>query len=109
MPVRATRVFDSRTAGSSLSATPAPVALTGIDAAPSSISKVNLSVTVLGGATGGSVFVWNCAVSQPTAAVGVVAANKRATFSVVAAAPNGTVCVASNQPVDALVDVVAVG
>ena len=109
MPVRATRVFDSRTAGSPLSATPAPVALTGIDGAPSSISKADLSVTVLGGATGGSVFVWNCAVPQPTAAVGVVAANKRATFSVVAAAPNGTVCMASNQPVDALVDVVAVG
>lgn len=107
LPVKTTRVFDSRTTGAMVSTTPVQVVLNGVEGAPAAISTAMVNVTVLGGGGGGSVFVWPCGQPQPAAAIGVVGPNMRATFAVVGAAPGGVLCVASNQPVDVLVDVSA--
>ena len=42
---------------------------------------------------------------MPTSVVGVVAPNKRGSFTVIAAVSDGTLCVASNQPLHFIVDV----
>ena len=108
MPVKPVRIFDSRDLGQPVGATPVPVNVVGFDGAPSGVSAVAFNLTVLGGAAGGSVFVWPCEKPMPSSVVAAVAPNKRGTFSVVAAVSGGVLCVASNQPVTVIIDVTGV-
>ncbi len=108
-PAQPLREFDSRTTGAPVGATPIRVALGGWDGGPSVIATAVVDVTILGGAGGGSVFVWSCEKAQPAAAFGVVGPNKRGTFAITTATTNGTICIAANHPVDVIIDISGAG
>ncbi len=106
VPVATYRAVDSRNSGQPVHVTAVSVTVAATaSGAKATIAMVNL--TVLGGSGGASVSVWNCG-AQPASAVGVVAPGAKATFTVVTALTDGTLCIASNQPADVLVDVAAV-
>jgi hypothetical protein len=95
--------------GTPIGAAATPVSVGSLTGAPANISAVQANLTVIGGSKSASVFVWPCAQPQPAASVGVVSAKRRATFTVITAVFGGAFCVASNAPVDVVVDIVGAG
>ena len=104
MPTNTVRIYDSRDLGHPVGLDPVPVAID-FEGAPAGITTVAISLTVLGGPEGGSVFAWPCEKPMPASVVGVVAPNKRGSFTVIAAVSDGKLCLASNHPLHFIVDV----
>jgi murein DD-endopeptidase MepM/ murein hydrolase activator NlpD len=97
------RAFDSRRSGP-IGTNPTAVTLAGVGA---SAKSAQLSVTVLGGARGGAVYVWPCASARPAAAVAVTAAGQNSTATVSAALSGGSLCVATTSSLHVVIDVAA--
>lgn len=97
------RAFDSRRSGP-IGVNPTAVTLAGVGA---SAKSAQLSVTVLGGAKGGAVFVWPCASARPAAAVAATAAGQNTTATVSAALSGGSLCVATTSSLHVVIDVAA--
>ncbi|MSY77050.1 MAG: peptidoglycan DD-metalloendopeptidase family protein [Actinobacteria bacterium] len=108
-PITAIRRFDSRTSNVPLGATPTPVVLGPLAGAPANVTAAQVSLTLIGGANGASVFMWPCAQPRPEGSIAVVTPNRQATFSIVTNIADGGFCLASNAPVHVLADIVAVG
>jgi Peptidase family M23 len=107
--VASTRKFDSRSTGQQIGATPTPVLVANSEDFSASTPRAQLSFTLIGGATEASVFAWPCDQPQPPAVIGVVRARSVNTVSALIGLTNGTLCLASTQPVHVIVDVVAFG
>ncbi|MEO7398706.1 MAG: M23 family metallopeptidase [Ilumatobacteraceae bacterium] len=88
---------------------PLAVAIAGVAGLPAALASATVHLTVIGATRAASVFVWPCDQPQPAAAVGVVAAARKATFVVAAAVTSGQICVASNAAASVVIDVSAVG
>ena len=108
-PITATRRFDSRTLNVPLGAAPTPVVLGPLAGAPANVTAAQVSLTLIGGANGASVFMWPCARPRPEGSIAVVTPNRQATFSIMTNIADGRFCLASNAPVHVLADIVAVG
>jgi len=97
------RVFDSRPGGVDTAAVTVP------SGAPAGATRAQYIVTVVGGATGGSLFVWNCSATRPTASVAHAAPGHRTATTVTIDVAGGTLCVATSARVQVVIDLVASG
>lgn len=103
-PVQPVRLYDSRATGAVSTATTAvrmPFA--------SGMRRAQFSIAIVGGSTGGALYVWNCGEQRPAATVGYTPATTVTAVSVSLDVRNGSVCVASTGTLHAVLDVVAVG
>jgi hypothetical protein len=89
--------------------TPTPIQAGMIAGASTAPTSAQVNLTLIGKSKSASVFVWPCSQPKPEASVAVVAAKRRATFSVLTSLSDGTFCIASNAPVDVVADVVGAG
>ena len=103
------RLFDSRETRVPASSTPRTIQVGSLVGGPATVVAVQANLTLLGGSKSASVFVWPCAQPQPESSIAVVSARTRASFSVITSVSNGAFCIASNAPVDVVVDIVGVG
>lgn len=108
-PVTSLRRFDSRTTGTTIGSTPASVMIPGFDDWPTATPMAQVHITMIAGAAEASVFAWPCGQPQPAAAVGVVRSKSVNTVSAMVGLTNGTLCLASSQPIHIIVDLVALG
>ena len=108
-PVTSLRRFDSRTTGTTIGSPPASVMIPGFDDWAATTPTAQVHITMIGGAAEASVFAWPCGQPQPAAAVGVVRSRAVNTVSAIVALSNGTLCLASSQPIHIIVDLVALG
>ncbi len=109
LPITPVRRLDSRDVGGPLGATPTQVMIGTLPGGAGVVATVQANVTLIGGTKSSSVFVWPCSQTRPEASIGVVQARKRATFAILTAVSDGAFCISSNTPVNAVVDIVAVG
>ena len=107
--VSSSRKFDSRSTGQQIGATPTMVLVANTEDWSTGTPRAQLSFTLIGGSTEASVFAWPCGQAQPPAVVGVVRAKAVNTVSALVGLTDGTLCLASTQPVHVVVDVVAFG
>ena len=105
-PVRA---FDSRTTGGQVGSSARVVQVAGVGAVPGSSSSAVVSVTVVTGNLGSSVFVVPCGSPRSSGTVVAASPNRITSAVVPVALGGGTVCVSSIHPVDVIVDVVGAG
>ncbi|MEO6124312.1 MAG: peptidoglycan DD-metalloendopeptidase family protein [Ilumatobacteraceae bacterium] len=103
------RVLGTATVPTAIGTTTTNVNVTGMGGLPTAAQSAVVNVTVIAAATNASVFVWPCGQPQPAAAIGVAVAGHTATFSATTAVAAGQICLASNAPATAFVDVAGVG
>ena len=98
------RLFDSRT-GAPITASTVTVKV----AVPASTTRAQLSVTVVAGAAGGVLRVWNCADAAPTGVVVPAPANSTMTATAGMNVAGGSLCLSSIGTVHAILDLAAIG
>lgn len=101
-PVDPARLFDSRSTGSPVHLSPVSVPVSG------GATTVVLSITTVSGATGSSVFAVPCGEGRSAGTVIATSPARVTTAVVPVRVGNGAVCISALQPVDVIVDVVAV-
>ena len=105
-PIKPVRLYDSRVGGG-----------TGIGTATttvrmplaSGLRRAQFSVALVGGTSGGALYLWNCGDQRPSATVAYTPARTVTAVTVSLDVRNGSVCVASTGTLQAVLDVVAVG
>ena len=104
VPVAPTRVYDSRPSG--------PITAKGLMThinVPKGATRGQFHVSVIAGAQGGALFMWDCLQPRPSAAAVSVAADSVSTAAVSMSVASSTLCVSSTGSVNVVVDLVAAG
>lgn len=99
------RLFDSRTSSAGITPTVTTIALS----VPAGALRAQLTITLVGGASSGTLRVWNCADAPPAAVVAPIGAGAVLSVTVGMNVANGSFCMSSNGGVHAIVDLTAVG
>jgi murein DD-endopeptidase MepM/ murein hydrolase activator NlpD len=98
------RLFDSRVSGA-VGSNPVRVPLGVL----SGTSTAQLTITIIGGATGAAVTAWNCNQAQPAASVGAADRGVIAAVSATMNVSGGVVCLTATSPAHVIVDATASG
>ena len=99
------RLFDSRTSSAGITATTTTITLS----VPAGALRAQLTITLVGGASSGTLRVWNCADAPPAGVVAPIGAGSVLSVTVDMNVGNGSLCMSSNGGVHAIVDLTAVG
>lgn len=97
------RVVDSRPAGITSAG---KVVAAG---APAGATRAQYTITLVAGATNGSLFAWNCSTAKPAAAVAFAPAGQRTSTTVTLDVTGGGLCLATTTAMQVVADLTAAG